>query len=239
MWSAFHDDLTSERILLESLSYWEKINVLYFLRFSRNTSRNQENAKKKSHVYYFIYIYISVLNVDDSFDKGCFKAGVVAISNFSTCYLDLFYRVINDVFPPPHPRIRRKPSCKGAQFQAKSSSETGTDPIIYFTGRLISRTLHRAKIYVFSRIELCYLLYDSADERNGFPIPLALPPPTYRHPPSYVLPKESFLATTAVPPKHRQLLMLPFDFPSLSLPLSLSRLFKPRVSFFSSIFPFF
>lgn len=97
----------------------------------------------------------------------------------------------------------------------------GTDPIIYFTGRLISRTLHRAKIYVFSRIELCYLLYDSADERNGFPT-LALPPPTYRHPPSYVLPKESFLATTAVPPKHRQLLMLPFDFPSLPSSLSFS-----------------
>lgn len=150
-----------------------------------------------------------------------------------------FIALLTMSFPPPHPRIRRKPSCKGAQFQAKSSSETGTDPIIYFTGRLISRTLHRAKIYVFSRIELCYLLYDSADERNGFPIPLALSPPTYRHPPSYVLPKESFLATTAVPPKHRQLLMLPFDFPSLSLPLSLSRLFRPRVSFFSSIFPFF
>lgn len=64
MWSAFHDDLTSEPILLESLSYWEKINVLYFLRFSRNTSRNQDKREEKEPrllLYIYIYIYLSLM----------------------------------------------------------------------------------------------------------------------------------------------------------------------------------
>lgn len=120
----------------------------------------------------------SVLDVDDPFDKTNFKGFVdekedsaVTVSNFSACY-----RIAVIALLMTFPAIFVSNPSSSVKLQRTSSLETTADPIIYFTGRLISRTLHLPKIYVFSRIELYYLLYDSADERNGFP------PSRYHHP---------------------------------------------------------
>lgn len=98
--SVIHDDLTTSEPIL--LSLIEKRST--FFRFYVSREIRREIRVRRGEREFTSVIYISVLDVDDSFDKGCFKAGVVAISNFSTCYRIYFIALLTTSSPPSaHP----------------------------------------------------------------------------------------------------------------------------------------